>query len=267
MDDQKLIHAVNRSGFPLQIKTAGLVDQSTADHGWRVLYSEHAWRNENDDGFIDLVLENGYGTSVLVVECKRVLNTAWVFLVPSPTLPSRRYCKSWVSRFYGGKFHYFDWHEMAADPSTPQSGYCVVDGEDPKSKPMLERVAAEVIAATEAIANEEQSILIAKKDFLRTYFGAIVTTATLTVCSFDADSISISDGKIGNANFTDVPYLRFHKQLSTNSPRNDDAAYGISDFGGLTRARENTVFIINAKYLPQFLSEFHWDGSSIGYLG
>ena len=81
MDDQKLIDAVNRSGFPLQIKTAALVEQFVERHGWRVRYSEHSWRSANDDGFIDLVLEDRHGTGVLVVECKRVLNASWVFLV------------------------------------------------------------------------------------------------------------------------------------------------------------------------------------------
>ncbi|MBX7124007.1 MAG: hypothetical protein K1X42_17920 [Opitutaceae bacterium] len=155
---------------------------------------------------------------------------------------------------------------MTADPETPQSAYCVVDGEDPRSKPMLERVAAEVIAATEAIATEEQSILVTTQDFLRAYFGVIVTTASLKVCSFDPGTISIANGMIEDAHLVDVPYVRFHKQLSTAATRNDDAAFGIADLDGLTRAKENTVFVVNSEHLIQFLTEFEWDAKSIAYL-
>jgi hypothetical protein len=183
MDDKKLKDAVNRSGFPLQIRTAGLVDETSNQHGWKVLYSEHAWNN-GDDGGIDLVLRGRDSTAVMVVECKRVLDTTWVFLIPSTNVPNRRYCKSWVGRYNNSAVRYFDWHELAIDPASPQSAYCIVDGEDPKSKPMLERVAAEVVAATEALAREEQSILVRQSDYLRVYFGVIVTTATLKVCSF-----------------------------------------------------------------------------------
>lgn len=266
MDDKKLKDTVNRSGFPLQIRTAGLVDETTEQHGWKVLYSEHAWQSGDNGGFIDLVLVDRNSTAVLVVECKRVLDTTWVFLIPTTNVPNRKYCKSWVARYNNNAVRYFDWHELAIDPASPQAAYCIVDGEDPKSKPMLERVAAEVVAATEALAREEQPLLIREFDYLRLYFGVIVTTATLKICSFDPATISISDGKIDDANFIEVPYVRFHKQLSTGAYRVDPTAFEVTNFDGLTRAKENTIFVVNAEHLPQFLSEFEWDANQLSYL-
>ena len=266
MDDKKLKDAVNRSGFPLQIRTAGLVDETSNQHGWKVLYTEHAWQSPDSKGFIDLVLRDRDSTGVLVVECKRVIDATWVFLIPSTNVPNRRYCKSWVARYCNNAVRYFDWHELAIDPASPQSAFCIVDGEDPKSKPMLERVAADVVASTEALAHEEQSILVRQADYLRIYFSVIVTTATLKVCSFDPATISVFDGKIDDANFVAVPYVRFHKQLSTAAYRTDATAFEVTDFDGLSRAKENTVFVVNVNSLPQFLSEFEWDTNQLSYL-
>lgn len=267
MDDTKLIDTVNRSGFPLQIKAAALIEQSSQEHAWRLHYLEHAWRTDHDHGFIDLVLQNAYGTGVMVLECKRVLDSSWIFLVPDTKATNRRFCKPWISRYYQKKFRYFDWHEMAADPPAPLSAYCVVDGEDSRSKPMLERVASEVVSATEAIATEESTILVRQQDFLRAYFPVIVTTAKLKVCEFDPLDISIADGKIDKASLFDVPFVRFQKQLSI-APRPDhEAAFTVNDFETLVRAKENSVFIVNSEFLVRFLREFYWDGSALQYLG
>jgi len=82
MTPEKLADIVNESGFPLQIGVANLV--KTNNPGWVVLYAEHAWQNPNDQssGFFDLALQNPYGSGVLVVECKRVQHTDWIFLQP-----------------------------------------------------------------------------------------------------------------------------------------------------------------------------------------
>jgi hypothetical protein len=117
-EHKKLYDIVNKSGFPLQIGAANLVENTHQQHGWRVLYSEHAWRNEHDGngGFIDLVLENQYRTSVLVIECKRVLESSWTFLIPAVHVKTRRHCKSWVSRYVNGEFRQFDWFDLTLDP-------------------------------------------------------------------------------------------------------------------------------------------------------
>ena len=72
---------VNNSGFPLQIGLAHQVKSTTSRHGWKVLYQEHSWKNESEAGFIDLVLEDKHRTWLMNIECKRVLDTSWLFLV------------------------------------------------------------------------------------------------------------------------------------------------------------------------------------------
>ncbi|MBX9916177.1 MAG: hypothetical protein K2Y07_02895 [Nitrosomonas sp.] len=263
MNDEKLSEIVNRSGFPLQIGLEHLINETHRSHGWKVIFSEHSWKNSSDgcSGFIDLVLENHYHTSVLIVESKRVLETSWIFLIEDQTQLQRRHAKSWLLRYLNGRFTYFGFKELTLEPTTPQSQYCVVDGQDPKSKPMLERICADIISSVEGFANEEKELHISDREQLRMYFGVIVTTAKLKVCLVDPTRISISDGKIQDASFRDVPYLRFRKQLVSHHKVSGHHAIG--SHSEISRAKESTVFVVNAEALTQFLQEFEVDGSSL----
>ena len=99
MDDKKLSDAVNRSGFPLQIALQSLVERTRSDHECRVIFSEHFWLNPSDgrSGFIDLILEDGLEETVFVVECKRVVNCSWIFLIDDMKQMERRHAKAWVT--------------------------------------------------------------------------------------------------------------------------------------------------------------------------
>jgi hypothetical protein len=58
---------VNNSGFPLQIAIAQQILASNS--GWQVLYQEHYWKTDIEDGFIDLVIENSQQCCVMNIEC------------------------------------------------------------------------------------------------------------------------------------------------------------------------------------------------------
>ena len=263
MNDEKLSEVVNRSGFPLQIGLEHLINETRSSHGWKVIFSEHSWKNSTDNcsGFIDLVIEDQYSTSVLIVESKRVLDTSWIFLVEDTRQLQRRHAKSWLLRYLNGKFTYFGFKELTLEPTTPQSQYCVVDGQDPKSKPMLERICADIVSSVEGFANEEKELHLRDREAFRMYFGVIVTTAKLKVCLFDPTRISISDGKIQDASFSEVPYLRFRKQLISHYKVPEHHAVG--GYPEISRAKESTVFIVNAEAFTQFLKEFEVDSTSL----
>lgn len=263
MDTQKLTDIVNQSGFPLQIGVASLIERTKDQHGWKVLFMEHSWKNEldNDKGFVDLVLEDRHRFSVMIVECKRVLDSSWIFLNPDPTAKKRRHAKAWLTRHAGDCFKHLNWTDLTIDPDSFESEYCVVFGQDAKSKPMLERVAAELVSATEAIALEEKDYQAQRRDTWRVYFSVIVTTAKLRMCTFNPDKISIADGKIVDPQFTDVPYIRFRKQLSTRAPAVPlNVIDGFNDF---VRAKEHTVFVVQSESVPEFLSTFEVDNQKL----
>lgn len=263
-DSDVLRKVVNSSGFPLQTAIENLVNKSSdSQEGWRVSSTEHAWknRNTNTEGFIDILLCNSCDTLFLVLECKRVLDSSWIFLQPFTKMDPISHVKAWVSRIADAKEKNFDWVDVTAEPATAQAGFCVVAGQDSKSRPMLERVAADVVDATEALAFEELSFLRENADGFRMYFNVIVTTAELHLCSFDPEKISLKDGKLSDAQFVSVPYLRFRKQLSIkNDPYSFVKRLG---YQGFLRAKENTVFIVNASHFLEFLQAFSVDNNSV----
>jgi hypothetical protein len=254
--------AVNQSGFPLQIGVSALVTRSTNVHGWKVLYTEHSWKNPFNEstGFIDLVLIDRHGTGFMAVECKRVLDSSWIFLISNPQQMERRHAKAWVARYRNGTATWFDWADITLDPRTPESGYCIVRGQDAKARPLLERVGAELVCATEALAHEEQRIRSQRHDAWRFFFNVIITTATLKVCEFPEEKVSLNDGKIHGSTFHEVPYLRFRKQLSVRFP---GAQSSFASGDELAYAKAHTVFVVNAGHLGQFLSEFAIDGTNL----
>lgn len=263
MDAQKLTDIVNQSGFPLQMRMVALVEKTRSKHGWNVRGIEHSWKNQFDDdsGFVDLVLVDHYGTSIMLVECKRVLDSSWIFLKQKADGAERWHAKAWVTRYAGESLKHAGWVDLTLDPPTPECEFCVVPGQDPKSKPMLERVAGELVSATEAYALEEQVHQVIRSDSFKMYFSVIVTTATLQVCTIDPEEVSLHDGKVAAAEFAEVPFVRFRKQLSTRPvPARANANDSFYDFA---RAKEHTVFVVNAASLPQFLSEFELGRDSV----
>jgi len=263
MDNDKFIKIINSSGFPLQICIENLIKDTHGNHGWNVLSSEHAWENSDsgNSGFIDLVLIDNSKTSLLVIECKRVIDSSWLFLNPDKSIKNRWHVNAWVTNTVGRKIRYFGWKDLTASPDTPESAFCIVAGQDAKSKPMLERVAHDVVESTVGFAHEEHLNIVEKRETLRMYFNVIVTTAKLKICSFDPNQVSMEDGKLDNSEITEVPYLRFRKQLSTRTLKNGPLTQ--NGFNSLIREKENTVYVVNAEHLLDFLANFEVNESSL----
>jgi hypothetical protein len=80
---------------------------------------------------------------------------------------------------------------------------------------MLERVAAQVANSTYGLAVNESELLSQHySGGIRFYVNAIVTTASLQLCTFDPGDIDIATGDLGEeATFEEVPFIRFRKQL------------------------------------------------------
>jgi hypothetical protein len=118
---------------------------------------------------------------------------------------------------------------------------------------MLERVAGQLILATEALAHAERNYRMPAVRYLRSYTPVIVTTANLSIVDFDPATVSLRDGKIPDGQVRRVPWLRLRKQLATRflelTPQHkslaEDPAYSM----------ENTVFIVQAESLIDFLRD------------
>ncbi len=262
--DPEILRIANDSGFPLQIAVQQSVVAAAETHGWCIQHSEHAWHNpaDNQSGFIDLVLRDQQDIARIVIECKRVRNATWLFFNSGGTASTRRHCKAWVTNYCNGKFNAFGWHEAPIDPQTPEAQFCAVRGQTTNDKnTYLERVAGELISSTEAIALEERDYRRDNEDSMRMYFNVIVTTASLKFASFDMDHLSVADGTLQDANIQDVPFVRVRKQFSMRPAkltpadwlRHDDPDY----------RRENTVFVVRADHLNDFLRQLDIPNNSI----
>lgn len=84
------------------------------------------------------------------------------------------------------------------------------------------------------------------------YFGIIVTTAKLQICRYDPNAISLGEGKISNATFEEVPYLRFRKQMSVDEKRTSGLSI-FQDHREYSRAKENTVLLSTPSRSLSFL--------------
>ena len=256
---------INQSGFPLQLAIDRMVQDQTDDTGWRVLHREYGWKHpDGQSGFIDLVLEDRHGTSVLVVECKRVQEADWLFLDPLPSPGPTRRTRLWATNTAASGGGHCAYYDAISSPESSESMYCIVAGQDPKNKPMLERLASETTTSTEALALEEQPLALKQNYGLRMYVSVIVTTARLHLSSFDPKMVLLSSGETAEASHQVVPWIRFRKQLSSEfavPPRNADW-----DFGERALAKEKQVFVVNAGSLSNFLSQWEFASRSLSTL-
>ncbi|MEJ8839720.1 hypothetical protein [Ramlibacter sp. AN1133] len=266
--DPEVLRIANDSGFPLQIAVQQSVTAEEDRHGWRVVHTEHGWHNPADcqSGFIDLVLRDRNDFANIVVECKRVRNATWLFFNTAGTSNPRRHCKAWVSYYRDGQFRAFGWHDVPIDPPSPEAKFCAVRGQTTNDKnTYLERVAGELISSTEALALEERDYRRENDEDMRMYFNVVVTTAELKVASFDVTHLSVADGTLKEAEVVDVPFVRVRKQFSMRPAnltpadwlRHDDPDY----------RRENTVIVVRADKLNDFLQGFDIPNASIRRLG
>ena len=210
-----------------------------------------------ESGFIDIVLANHLGDYNLVVECKRVKDTSWIFLVEGTEKKYRRHAKCFVLHTEA-VVNKFEWVDLTPDPRTFQSQYCVIPGTDNRSKSLIERAAAELVSSTEGLASEDialsTSVCFGGSGIFRVYLNVIVTTASLQVCHLDPNKISLKDGTVGGANLEEVPFLRFRKQL--NPSYNLSKINEASSDNDVVRAKENTIFVVNSEHITSFLKEF-----------
>lgn len=260
--DADLSKLVNQSGFPLQLALDRMVQDRSDELGWNVLYREHGWRNvDGQTGFADLVLEDRSGSSVLVVECKRVLDADWIFLEESSDKPPSRLTRLWATNTPNHGTEHSGYYDARSMPESRESMYCVVAGHDPKSRPMIERVAAETAAAMEAIAMEEHPVLSKRGYGLRMYAPVIVTTARLVSSRFDATLVALDSGEASAIAHEVLPWIRFRKQFSPEfavAPR--DVEWNFSE---LAAAKEKVVFIVNVNSFADFLKKWSVTSSSL----
>jgi hypothetical protein len=243
------------SGFPLQLRIAQVAN---ASEDWRVLVEEHPWSSDDPDsgGFIDLVLEEKqHGVQKMVVECKRIRDAIWVFLVHGVRVAHRSRARVWYSSYNTNKWDNFGWLERQPAPESYESKFCAIPGIEQGRRSLLDRTTSELIKATEALASDEKGLLEGRGKEVKSngiYIPVLVTTADLAVALFDPKDVSLKDGSLPKSTvFKTVPFIRFRKSLTNKlSPSR------LQTLKEVYLASERSIFIVNSEFFQDFLHKW-----------
>lgn len=253
------IGVANSSGFPFQIAVQRMI-ASDVIHWFRIRAAEHSWvsRDGATSGYIDLVIQSADGSLVLLIECKRLQNTSWVFMGERGDSPAIVRGRHFVSRPKDNEYarsKRFGWIDVDMMPGCPEFHYCAVRGggdEKGARSGLIERAASELVLATSALAREDQLLGSVQPGSFRVYVPVIVTNVDLHCVEFDPGQISLENGKLpAGASAKVVPFLRLRKQLSTDVLAGQEVVE--TDSMRLAKAKEQTVFIVTASRLMEFL--------------
>lgn len=241
----------NASGFVLQLALEQSVRERSPTHGWKVEAREYPYRAQQHLRFADLVL--GKGPFRLVLECKRHKDVSWVFLVPDAEQMNRTHAVVRWANTAPFRPPLADWADVQVKPESPESEFCIVPGQGAKDRPLLERIAAELLEASEAVADDFLQIT-EQSTATHLIIPVIVTTASLHVCRFDPGSTSLSSGELpADAHFQAVSFLRFRKTLAAAET---PLEYEPAELRDLMHSAERTVFVITAEGLNEWLERF-----------
>lgn len=229
------------------------------DNHWDVFAREYRWRDpvSQDDKYADLVLGRG-DIMRMVIECKRLQDTSWVFLQPEDEQKSRPvklyWCHTQVDEPYLA-----GWDDFGVKDSYPHSEFCIQQTKGQRL--VLENLAGELLRSIEYLAAEDASTSRSTDGAERMFLPVIVTTAPLHVVAFKASDIDLAGLLRGDqANVESVPCVAFRKSLTTSAAARDLGTlrrrYGREpNLTIFNLDNERTVFVVNVDYLTRFLSE------------
>jgi hypothetical protein len=258
MDPSDANGILNASGFPFQMRISHEIRNHPGKHNWQVLAEEYPWKNAETDesGFADTIA--GYGAVRLIIECKRGADSTWLFLSSSIDEKQGRTVHCYCTDSEKDEPDIASWALLALSPPSPSASFCIVRGQADK-EPMLERIAATQIKATESIATKEQLI---RRNTRMHYYGfylpVVVTSARLLLYRIDLNKVDISNGKINTEkmDYEEVPFVRFQKAFSA---KHTSAAETIEES---TKEDLRTLIVINSTKLVEFLESMDIERSS-----
>jgi hypothetical protein len=190
----------------------------------------------------------------MVVECKRTTDASWVFLIPSGQSQTKRARLLWTSEGFMPpvmvRRKIYEWHDFHTKLLSYESPFCIVRGQGEKDTPMLERLSSLLLRSIEGLANEELGFKGESGGVRRLYTPVIITNTKLFTCQYDPNDVDISTGQLGKANFVEVPFVRFRKNLSSSTPDHKH-----SDLQNANLYNERTVFVVNSNDIREFLAD------------
>lgn len=271
------IAIANLTGYPLQFALEAVVRQRERECHWYVLSREHFCSSPTAPQalFIDLLLSGQrqdpwsaeYFRCLLVIECKRI-DGDWVFLEPREAQP-------------GGNrdFHLLTttpsrdslqqpthpWCPVQFGPTNVQSAFCALSTRrgsqsGQPDRRTLEGWCAELLTATVGLSQQTASSFIPSIAFdardtpirRAVFVPIIVTTARLTLLSFDPAAAPLSTGTLPpppDSSAKELPWIWFAKDFGFQPGGSDPLSR-------VTRTSPSQgILIVQSKAFPEFLDE------------
>lgn len=176
-------------------------------------------------------MESGYSCSPRSRSRQTQLRTLWSFLAKEKT-------KAW------------GWDDLHFEPATLQSEFCIVRGGSDDDKPILERIAAELLRASESLAREELG-MNGQYAGASGYLPVIVTNARLVACYVALVKVDLEKGELpSSARFEEVGAIRFRKALPSDLAHPPESYTSIQES---LNANERSVFVVNVGHLTEWL--------------
>lgn len=249
---ESLLNLINASGFLLQLRIEHEIESTQREHNWKIVGREHYWKDPDsgNDGFIDIVLQSEEVLRV-IVECKRVLDGSWVFLMPDSPKANLRRAKLCWTHTQVDRQNISGWCDFRLTPDFSESAFCVIRGQSEKDRPMLERLSGIVLKSLESLAEEEMRLRPTQLGRHRIYIPVIITTASLEVCNFDVSKVSLQTGQLQlpDGQFEAVPFIAFRKGLATKHlPERS-----LRDLQTANQEKERTIFVVQSTEILKFL--------------
>lgn len=246
---------LDASGFPLQLAVQHQVLESgkRSEHSWTVATREHPWENveSGEAGFIDLVLKDG--PLRMVIECKRPRDSSWIFLCPiahgEPAQADAVRLK-WVQSVPGQGVQH-GWGDMRVVPTSPSSEFAIAPVVRQDGVSTLDAACRTLISSTDGLVNDELSTMEGSRDGIILYIPAIVTTASLMTCAFAPEFTPLRSGKVDDAEFSEVDWIRYRKSFATTRS-SCEVPKGLKES---KTDRDRTVLVIQAASLVNLLGE------------
>lgn len=263
-DKKEILHnMVNSSGFLFQLAVESEVRRTEANHKWKVLFREYPWADAKSDreGFIDIVLSLD-STERLIIECKRSLDASWIFLAPEGSSKNMRRVRCLWSDSKVNEEDLAGWYDSEIHPESYESDFCIIRGQGEGDMSMLERLSRNLLNSMECFMTEELRITRNRNiDDKLIYYPVIVTSAQLQVCHFNPSKISLENGKLDDADYESVPFIRFRKSFATWPLHNST----LRDIGEAYKERTRSVLIINASEFTKILA--NWNRQDVEWPG
>jgi hypothetical protein len=263
--DLELLKLVNDSGFPFQMAVTWHIEQSSREHGWKIVVEEHPWKHpeRGGEGFVDQIIQHEHESVFkALLECKRVKsNGKLVFLLsPSNSRATGRLSLFWTHKSSAHRT-VNGWHDFSFTPMSQETSFCVLK-DDSNKQTLFERIADELLPAMEAIGIEEMTLMgdtsLALRDTM-CYLPIVVTNASLYTANFDPATLDMKSGRfpVGACEFKEVPCIRFRKSLGTHVTmhRQFNASQRYNALPEANAARQRTILILNSDSLSASLKD------------